>query len=348
MVIIIFGINYLLNYTLWPFCYLTEDGSSWSVTKGKTVLASENEEKIVIKGSIYPLYEENGQGYAYIFKGKRAAVEFVRIDLNSGKVKKLYQPEKGWWFHSSIDKRLKLGNRLYFLLTSDDHKRYKILELDEEQINIIPVKVNFGDEKIHMICGGMDNPRQFFVTTTIPRGSIIPIYKRVFRIFSNGEGELLSRADAVATWENRILVFINQQMVLYEIGTEPEIIFQMRGKIKKVKRRKSNLIQRKVLLSVDNTFQIFDLDKSEFEILNITRKPFHYYLTPTDEFRMVWVRGNEISVSNWKEGHLQVEDVWYISIEDFRIPKVFSSGVVAYNKKRNEIFRFKRDQGGDQ
>jgi predicted nucleic-acid-binding Zn-ribbon protein len=143
-----------------------------------------------------------------------------------------------------------------------------------------------------------------------------------------------------------MLVFVDQQMVLYEMGTQPRIVFQIKGKIKKVKRRNSNLIQKKVLITLDNKYQIFDLEDTTFELINITRKPFHYFLTAENEFRLIWVRGDEISVSNWKEGHLQVEDVWYTSIEDFKITRIFSSGVVVYNKKRNEIFRFKTDQGG--
>jgi len=135
-------------------------------------------------------------------------------------------------------------------------------------------------------------------------------------------------------------------MALYEMGTQPRIIFQKKGKIKKVKRRNSNLIQRKVLITINNKYHIFDMENNKFEMINITKRPYHYYITAENDFRMVWVKMNEIIVSNWRDGHLQVEDVWYTDIEDFRITRVYSSGVVVYNKKRNEIFRFKKDEGG--
>jgi hypothetical protein len=75
--------------------------------------------------------------------------------------------------------------------------------------------------------------------------------------------------------------------------------------------------------------------------------PYYYYLTNQDELRLIWTDGPEISVSVWKNRHMQVENVWFTKINGLKIIRVFQAGVVIYNQKEHQVFSFHKNGGGE-
>jgi ABC-type transport system involved in multi-copper enzyme maturation permease subunit len=343
VVILIFGITYVTTHVKWWHCYMTDEGDLIRVSRSKTVVMSEGQDNKIIPYSLSPLYERKQKLYASLWKGKKKSRQLVRYDLKSGKIEKHYDIDQGYWFHHFIDKRASLGNRIYFLLTRYGHKKYKIMEIRGDESRIITVNGDFGDEDFHMICGVIENPLQFIVMTMSKTNRSTG--SSVFRILENGHVEKLFTAKSVAFWNNRLLRFTDQAMILYETGAEIKEIFRRNGDIKKVRRKYENYIQKKVIIKIDEGFHVYDLQDQTQESINIQKLPYFYFLTDEGDLRLIWTQGPEISVSTWKDNHFQVENVWYTQVEGLKIIRVFSSGVVVYNQKQHEVFRFQIDEG---
>lgn len=341
VVILIFGITYITTHVKWWHCYLTDGGDLVRVSRSKTVVMSEGQDNKIIPYSLSPLYERKQKLYASLWQGNKKGRQLVRYDLKSGKIEKHFDIDKGYWFHKFMDKRAGLDNRIYFLLTHYGHKKYKIMEIWGDESRIIPVNGNFEGEIFHMICGAGDNPRQFFVLAFDVQNHSTG--SNVFRILENGEVEKLFTAKSIAFWNNRLLRFTDQAMILYETGKEMKEIFRRNGDIKKVRRKFENYIQKKVIIKIDDGFHVYDLQDQTQESIHIKKLPYFYLLTDEGDLRLIWTQGPEISVSTWKDNHLQVENVWYTRVEGLKIIRVFSSGIVVYNKNQHEVFRFQKN-----
>jgi hypothetical protein len=344
-VLVIFGVTFLTTGSKWFYFYPARDGSVFMVFEKRTVVNRGDSEGFILEGPVYPLYEQNGEIYASRRESKKAPEQLVRIDPESGHMITLYAGEPGWWFHSGGYPRVTMDSSIYLLLTGKDHREYRILEVRDNQTRIIPVKVDLEHgEYIHFLSGGSAEPLQFMVFTDYER----EFEKgRLFRIFADGQAELLKTAENVGVWKNRVLAFEDSKMTLYELGQDLKEISTLPGEFKKVRRRFENYNQKKVLVRRDNLFYAFDLEAETLERVDIGRLPYQYQLSPEGGLRIVWVEDREISVSQFIDGHLQTEKIWFSDIEGFKIVQVFASGVVVRGHKKWEIFRFEDDGGGD-
>ena len=347
LVMMIFGITYLTGRVKWRHCYLTDSGELIQVSQGKTVISSglRTNRVISISTSLTPLYEHGGKLYASSWQDNTKNSQLVRIDMTSGEIEQSFRVTPGYWFHDFMDARATIGDRIYFLLTKHGHKEYQILEIDRDKSRIIPVKGDFKDEIFHMICGAVANPLQFFVQTFDPQNHSTG--SSLFRILETGQVERLFDAKSVAFWHNRLLRFTDHGMTLYEIENGINEVFKREGEIKKVRRKFENYIQKKVIITIGNTFHIFDLEQQSLEPIQIPKRPYFYYLTDGNDVRLIWTDGPEISVSTWKEDHLQVENVWYTKVKGLKIIRIFKSGIVIYKRNQHEAFRFQDSKGGE-
>jgi ABC-type transport system involved in multi-copper enzyme maturation permease subunit len=346
LVMMIFGITYLTGRVKWRHCYLTDSGELIRVSRGKTVFSNglQKNRVISISTSLTPLHEHDGKLYASSWQDNTKGIQLVRIDLASGEIEKSFHIPPGYWFHDFMDARATIGDRIYFLLTKYGHKEYQILEINRDKSRIIPVKGDFRNEIFHMICGAAANPLQFFVLTFDPKNHSTG--SSLFRILETGRIERLFDAKSVAFWHNRLLRFTDHGMILYDIENGIKEIFKREGEIKKVRRKFENYIQKKVVVNIGDTFNIFDLESQSLEPIHIPKRPYFYYLTDGDDIRLIWTNGPEISVSTWKGDHLQVENVWYTKVKGLKIIRVFKSGIVIYKRSQHEVFHFYKNRGG--
>jgi hypothetical protein len=343
-VLVIFGVTFLATGSKWHYFYLTKDGSVFMTFEKRTVVSRGDTERFILEGLVYPLYEQDGEIYASRRQSKKEPEQLVRIDRESGHMTTLYAGEPGWWFHSGGYPRVTMGKSIYLLLTGSGHREYRILEVRDNQTRLIPVKVDLEHgEYIHFLSGGSDHPLQLIVYTD---GGMDFEKGRIFRIFENGQAEYIGSAEAVGGWKERLLTFEDSKMTLYELGEDVREVLAPPGEFKKVRRRFENYIQKKVLVRRDNLFYVFDLEDETLERVDIDRLPYQYQLSPEGGLRIVWVEGNEISVAQFIDGHLQTEKIWFSDIEGFKIFQVFASGVVVRGQKKWEIFRFEDDRGG--
>lgn len=335
LLISILAITYFATGTHWWYCYLTKDGNVLRVALKKTVLIKNNEDMVVFNKCLIPLLESQHETYALDYRrGKGKGQSLVRVDFQKEKVKKLYQPDEGWWFHRSPLGRngVKFGRRAYFLLTDQDHKNYRIIEIIGDEYREIPIKMDFGREGIHYICQVTGPPLQFIVYTN----------SMVYRIFANGEAESAFAAEEFTVWKNRILIFTEQGMTLYEMGQDIKLLFKDSGKIKRIRRRFEDKISKKVFIRQGNSCYIFNMENMSRENVNLSEMPY-YYLDSKRGMRIVWVEDDKITVSEFVDRHFVVEKVWYPKLEGFKIIMVHSSGVVVYNKKEYDVYRFENN-----
>ncbi len=108
-------------------------------------------------------------------------------------------------------------------------------------------------------------------------------------------------------------------------------------------------MQQRILVKIDNIFYIFDMETQNLDRVAFKRIPYSYVATEKG-LRIIDIDKSEISVSDWKDGRLRPEKTWYSEIdsEELRFIRVFSAGVVVFNRKECEIYRFveDRDKGG--
>jgi hypothetical protein len=312
---------------------------------GKTVCQPQGQsKKRVFKQRLMPIHETDAGMIVGVGRDMR---ELALLDLESMAITARWASPEGYWVHGFIDTRATLSDHIYILLTGFNHSRYMIMDLHGDNARTIPIKVDFDGESIHRISGVVGDPLQFIVHTDSP-------YKksRVFRIFADGTGESLGEADSIFTWKNRLLVFRKSQMIFYELGEKAKVLFHKEKNIRPLRRKWANDITRLVGMVVNQEYRLFDMETAEVEKLPIQRRPYYYFVDSDGNLRLVFLNKDEISVSEFIDGRIRIEKVWYTSIEGFKIFRVFESGVVVYNREKHEIFLYDavedREGGGGQ
>jgi ABC-type transport system involved in cytochrome c biogenesis permease component len=320
----------------WKNCYLTQEGYSMTKVGNQTLVTDLKGEKTTYKDTIYPIFEDSGVLYAELLKGIVVKTRYlVRMDLESSTMEYVYQTPRGWWFHSFLRRGVKVGERIYLLLTNKNHKKYQILEVDGDKTRTIPVNYDFGKHSIHWICSASDNPLQFIVYAEA-RGS----QSRVLRILESGQVEDLFEADNIAAWKDKLLVFKEQKMVLYQLGESLKVLSQREDKVIKIAPVFDRFIQKKVLIKINTIFYIYDLETEGIQKVNLKGIPFWYDSTENDTVQFVDVHGDQINYSTFKDGILTMEKEWISKIARKKLFYPYYSGVVVFNKKEFEIFRF--------
>lgn len=342
IVLLVFGINYLTTGVEWAFWHLTADGDILKTSRKKTALLKRNKQKLMFKERIEPLTEDKGMLYAALGEGRKQPDQLVRVDMETGEIEKLYRAEPGWWFHTFTDSGVKTGGEIYFLLTGENHKEYKIVELGPDGVRTTAMKIDlFPKESFCKFHGVAGDPLQLFIITdSKDRPS------RIFRVFENGESEFLFEADAISVHKNRIARFTSREITVYKVGKELEQIFRKEGDIRIVKRKFDGVMPRKVIVKIDSIYYIFDIEAETFTKVNLKSLPYDYVLSPKDDIlNIVFLSRTEVSFSEFIDGRLRQGKVWFLRIdpEEFRMFRVFSSGVTVNSKNDNEVFLF--DEG---
>lgn len=343
IVLLLFGITYITTKVEWAYSFLTKDGSIFKITRNRTVLETRGNKKFIYKKPIEPILEDKGKIYAVFRPGKKLPRQLLRLNLETGKIEKIFRGEPGWSFILIPDSGIKSGEQLYFLLYNYDSKKYRVAETKEDEIRTFDININLlPEERIYVFHGVVADPLQFFVfTMSEDRPS------RVFRIFADGESEFLFEADGICVLENKLTMFTRTELTVYEVGKELKPVFQRIGEVRILKRRFFNLIPPKPLLKIDNITYLFDIKNETFTRVNLKSLPYDYLISGKEKnLRIVFASRSEVSFSEWTGGRLRPGKVWYLKTDpdEFRIFRVFSSGVVVMSKKDNEIFLFDEDE----
>jgi hypothetical protein len=233
------------------------------------------------------------------------------------------------------------GENYYVLLGNFEEKSYKIVEITNGKSNEIPVKGNFkfNEEKKSWYDASL------LYVLTDPLQFIITRYETLYRVDETGKARELFKADALSRWKNRLLVFNENNMTVYEISGQGELnpIFTKRGKIKKIRRKFEPIYSRKVLVRdhEQGKYFIFSLEGLNFEEITMPYHPY-FYLEKGDRFIVVWASVDEISVGEITDGQLVMKKEWVtpIPVREIRIIRVFNSGVVIYNPREYETYWF--------
>jgi hypothetical protein len=233
------------------------------------------------------------------------------------------------------------GENYYVLLGNYEEKRYKIVEIARGKSNEIPLKgnFNFNEEKkswyyISLVYA-LQDPLQFIITR----------HDTLYRVDETGNARELFKVKSLSLWKNRLLVFDETGMTLYEISGQGELnpIFTKKGNFKKVRRKFEPIYSRKILVRdrEQGKYFIFSLEGLNFEEIPMPYHPY-FYLEKGNRFIIVWASGDEISVGEIKDGQLVMKKEWEtpIPIKDIRIIRVYNPGVVIYNPKEFETYWF--------
>lgn len=342
--ILIIGITYFSAGTAWCTYFLTESGNIFRVSPGQTQLINKKQ-KILHRfpKHQFPLYQKGNSLYVQKSKGHTYPESINILNLETGESEILYQMPKSWWVMSDSigNTGIIKGEKYYVLLGNFEEKSYKIVEITKGNSNEIPVQgnFNFNEEKKSWHYASL------VFASTDPLQFIIIQHETLYRIDETGKARELFKVDALSRWKNRLLVFNETGMTLYEISAKGELnpIFAKNGNIKKMLRRFGSIYSRKVLVRVhkQGKYFIFNLENLNFKEVPMPYHPY-FYLEKGEQFIIVWASGDEISVGEIKDGQLVMKKEWVtpIPIKDIRFIRVYNPGMVIYNPKEFETYWF--------
>lgn len=342
--ILIIGITYFSAGAAWCHYYLTDSGEIFRFSPGESQLINKDQKVLHrFPGHQVPLYQEGTSLYVVKSKGHTYPESINILNLETGESEILYQMPKGCWVMSDSigNTGIIKGEKYYVLLGNFEEKSYKIVEIAKGKSIEIPVKENFkfNEEKKSWYYASL------LYVLTDPLQFIIIQYETLYRVDETGKARELFKVDALSRWKNRLLVFNETGMTLYEISAKGELnpIFAKKGNIKKMLRRFGSIYSRKVLVRVhkQGKYFIFNLENLNFKEVPMPYHPY-FYLEKGEQFIIVWASGNEISVGEIKDGQLVMKKEWLtpIPVRAIRVIRVYPSGVVIYNPKEFETYWF--------
>jgi hypothetical protein len=342
--ILIISITYFSAGTAWCNYFLTDSGYIFRFSPGESQLINK-EQKILHRFPRHqvPLYQKGTSLYVVKSKGHTFPESINILNLETGESELMHQLAKGWWVMSDSigNTGIIKGENYYVLLGNFEEKSYKIVEIAKEKSNKIPVNGNFkfNEEKKSWYYASL------LYALTDPLQFLIIQYETLYRVDETGNVRELFKVDSLSRWKNRLLVFNENGMTLYEISAQGELnpIFTKKGHFKKVRRKFRLISSRKVLIRdrEQGKYFIFSLEGLNFEEIPMPYQPYSY-LEKGDRFIIVWSSVDEISVGEIKDGQLVMKKEWVtpIPIRDIRIIRVYNSGVVIYNPKEFETYWF--------
>ncbi|NIM16754.1 MAG: hypothetical protein GTO45_32595 [Candidatus Aminicenantes bacterium] len=344
--LLIVGITYFFTTGRWCQYFLTQKGHIFRVSCGESQLMKEKDRVSKrFPGCQLPLLEKDT--FLYVQERKSNKDEFPialnKINLETGETEKLMEIPKDWYImHHSIEKTgIIQGENFYVLLGNFAEKKYKIVEIGEGKINEIPIKYNFNKKTKKSLY----NISLVYVSPD-PLCFIIASDEKLYRVYKTGDVDKLFYAERLMVWKNRVLVFNETGMTLFEISGEGELnpVFQKKGSMRKLRRRFGSIFSRKALVRdhEQGKYFIFCLEDLTFKEIPMPYSPY-FYLERGSRFYIVWAREDEISVGEIKDGKLVMKKEWVTSIkptDGLRIIRVFSSGVTIQNRKEVETYLF--------
>ena len=346
LLILIVGINYLLAGDGWCQYYLTGKGTIFKVSCGQSQLINEEHEVLYrFPGCEYPLLQTGNSLYAE--KGKTHGVpESVDLlNLDTGERQILYRLPRDWFVMiESVERTGTIrGEKYYAFLGNIKEKKYRIVAISKTGTNgtrEIPVT---GDFKVDETKHAWFDVTLVYVTES--GQFIINQADTLFHVDETGKARPLIPVESLAIWENRLLVFNNAGLTLYEITSQGDLkpLFTKEGKFRKALRRFGSIHTKKVIFRdmALQTYMVFSSEDLSCTQIPITDNPY-FYLEKENRLILVWAGGDEISVGEIRDNRLFMKKEWETPIEiiGLRVVRVFDPGIVIFNRKEFETYWF--------
>lgn len=345
LTIIIMAVGYFTTGETWNNHTLSKSGSIIRNKCSKTEILKKQENKVKrfkYKGCVLPLMEDRGKNLLYAvrrlpMKGGCRATNLISIDLNTGGERELFEIPEGWYLDGGTLGKIgkTVDNTYYFILQSQERQVQMIMSIGDK-VEQIPISGDLHGRRIDVLLHVVKSPRQFFILSE----------KEVFLVDESGTAEKLFRAEALAPWKDKMLVFHSSGMTLYRIAGEgigliP--IYKKQGKIQKILRHEGVHETRLVIFKRGREFFMLDLEK-EIEPLkiNLDFPPF-YYMVQDDKYILFHRQPQEIIISELKDGKIIKKEKWQPGIE-FEYEQIYISsyGILVYNEKEYEVYSFKK------
>jgi hypothetical protein len=343
---LVVGITLLFTTMTWQNIYPVSGKITIQTTVAKSLIKKGGKVTFRYNHPMRYLSEVKGEVYADIGIWQKQGSHLVRLNPETGEYKSIFKSDK-WSYHEAIFDRPVLGKQVYFLLTHRHFHNYQtILEVSEgEKTRVIPIEDRTNFNHYCRLAGVCDNPLQLVLFRKPNPYNNGEKVVEVRLVNGKGKARMLFEAEAVATWNNRLLRFTKDNMELYQVGEEVvPVPLKVTGlhKVTSGGPLKGNFIQKFVMLHDGGKYFLFNMETLNLEKLKIKAMPYYYFET-SDGLRIIWVKGDEISVSSWEKGRLIVENIWYTKIDPikkFRRVEVLPAGVVVWNQKQHEVFFF--------
>jgi len=292
----------------------------------ETVLVEPDGTTFSLRGCVHPIAVLNGKLYADFGRKNKEGPKLVIADFRKGTTEVIYSCRPGWYLAVYIVGKAGIvrNGKLYILAADKTMASAAILEVDGTRVREIPVRGPLPSSKYALLVAVADPP-QFIIHSD----------SRAFLVLPSGETRELFTVDSASSWKNRLLVFDQTGMTLYDIGAGMKAVYRMEGRVHEVKRRFSGPVQRKILFKNGDDAYLFDLEKDAPEKLDIDMRPFDYFEAGGRFLLIETLGAGEIGIKELKDGVLVGIGVWKHGLENPRIV-AFPNGILVIDIRKGD------------
>jgi hypothetical protein len=361
LAVVIAGGFYFIGGEKWYNYYMTDSGDIFRSSHSAVQILRRNGEQQYLDvpaGCHLPVEEEGAVLYLEQHKagfGYCLPEALIKLNLDNLQSKIMYRIEDGWGvvFQSKAKNGILKNGKLYIMLRNRGLKQYKIVEIDTQRPDKPTGGINnpgsespvlqHSTKSVEIPISGdlhQKRPETLVHVSQEPLRFIISTEDKLFRLDEKGIAKELTDKKFMAVWNDRLLVFNNIGMTLYRLKDGRLEPLLEKENIKMMPRRWGPVSSRKIIVQESGKYYIFNMEDMAFQEISIPNDRPYYYLERGEGFYIVWVRQDEISVGEIRDGKLVMKKKWNCSIKGFRIIQVFYSGISVNNSEVHEKYWF--------
>lgn len=333
IIILMIGIRFFQIERYWCLHMMTNEGSIYRMSPRGLQFIEEG--KMFKKGKCFwPLVEQGDYLYLQDHKQKRGMKnkDIYIFNKKNSTLDKFHNTEKGW--RTVVTRPLHtasiLSGEMFFLQKNRILNNFRITSIKGGKVKHYPLNI----EEI--------NPKDMYFITVLkdPLRFVIRTHKNVVFFNTEGNVEKIISASALSIWKNKLLIFNQGIMKLFEIGEKITTKFSREGKFRKILRRFGSVIQEKVVFRNGKDSFIFSFKNDSIMKRKVNRNLF-YYKVINNKFYLVYLTAEGVAADIYEENKLIGHESWETGMSGYRRVLVFEKGIVVSNGKEYEKYLFK-------
>jgi len=336
------GLIYFLPRAEWCQYFFMGDGSIFRISCGQSQLIKDDGGTVTVQqrfpGCYIPIAEKDRFLYVqkHIMTFTEETVDSIdQLNLRTGRGRSIAGLPPGYYIMGAVpgDAGIQYGDKIYLLLAGI--KTYDL------RIMILDVKTHVSD-LIPLTGISEGNKSQFLFLANIQTKtgrSWIGSPDTLYRVDSLGKCEKVLGYNFLWIWKSRFLVVTGDRMTVYGISDTLTPLYEKKGDFRVARRKFGSIYSKHALIREGSKFNFFNLEDFSMEEIPIRNNPY-FYFEKGYKYCMVWVRGDEISVGEYRAGKLTMKKTWNTLIQGRRIIRCYTTGMVIYNSKQFESYKF--------
>ncbi|MEW6367186.1 MAG: hypothetical protein AB1714_21355 [Acidobacteriota bacterium] len=321
----------------WRCHFILDDGAIVRITCD-TCRATEwisGAEERRYAGCIHPLRQHAGITYVSVRRNGLGGMEesLARLDFATGAMRELYALPTGWELFSGrpLEAGAVCGPAFYLLAAQKASNEYLVLQVGPDQVRPLRITLPAGTTGHPYLFHAVHDPLRF----------VVEIAGSIWIAAPGAEPLRLGAADSWAAHGSRLLLCTQEALRLYDLTAEPVTVLEIGGRARRLGVTWSPAVQRRVLVCVDESISVLDLQTGAMEAAVGPLKPLCVF-DMGDAMRLIDApRPGEMIVRRLAGGRITEEHTFRWNPE-LRVFRIYERGIIVFDDSRYEVYRFNR------